>query len=264
MRASFANGLDLIGYQAGELVSGQPLSLTLYWQPAGTIQDDVEVFVQLLDKNQQAVAGIHSWPLHGAYRIRAWHPDEIMPLTYSLPIPSDLLPGPYRLIAGAFDLTQHRRIPLRTGEDQQVLATLKVALPPDDRIPEITSAVNFGDHIELSGYTLSPTADGLGLTLFWKALDTPAADYTSFVHVVNAAGEIVAQSDAQPLQGQYPTSIWSLGETVVDDKALTVPPGVYQVYVGWYRTDTQERLPLVSTEEDSADARYLLGALTLP
>ena len=155
MRASFANGLDLIGYQAGELVSGQPLSLTLYWQPAGTIQDDVEVFVQLLDKNQQAVAGIHSWPLHGAYRIRAWHPDEIMPLTYSLPIPSDLLPGPYRLIAGAFDLTQHRRIPLRTGEDQQVLATLKVALPPDDRIPEITSAVNFGDHIELSGYTLS-------------------------------------------------------------------------------------------------------------
>ena len=94
VRASFVNGLDLVGYQAGELVSGQPLSLTLYWQPAGTIQDDVEVFVQLLDKNQQAVAGIHSWPLHGAYRIRAWRPDEIMPLTYSLPIPSDLLPGP--------------------------------------------------------------------------------------------------------------------------------------------------------------------------
>ena len=264
LRASFANGLDLIGYQAGELISGQPLSLTLYWQPAGTIQDDVEVFVQLLDKNQQAVAGINSWPLHGAYRIRAWHPDEIMPLTYSLPIPSDLLAGPYRLIVGTFDLTQHRRIPLRTGEDQQVLATLKVALPPDDRIPEITSAVNFGDHIELSGYTLSPTADGLGLTLFWKALDTPAADYTSFVHVVNTAGEIVAQSDAQPLQGQYPTSIWIPGEKVVDDRILTVPPGAYQVYVGWYRTDTQERLPLVSNEEATADGRYLLGELTLP
>jgi hypothetical protein len=220
--------------------------------------------VQLLDKDQQAVASLYSWPLHGAYRVRAWQPGETMPLSLILPVPDDLRPGAYRLIVGAFDLLQHQRIPLRTGEDTAALETLRIVLPLDSRAPQTPAAATFGDAIELTGYTLTPTADGLALALFWKALAEPPTDFTSFVHIVDAAGEIVAQSDAQPRQGQYPTSIWQPGEVVVDDRSITVPPGEYRIYLGWYRTDTLERLPLTSETGSATDDRTLLGVVTLP
>ena len=215
-------------------------------------------------RDQQAVAGLHSWPLHGAFRIRAWQPGTIMPLSYSLPIPDDLPAGPYQLIVGTTDLVQNERIPLSTGASFQLVETLKIPPPPDDRVPESTADISFGDIIALDGYTLAPTADGLKVTLFWRAMDSPQADYTFFVHVVDAAGQIVAQSDAQPLDGQYPTSIWSPDEVIVDERTLAVPPGEYQIYVGWYRWDTLERLPIMSGEAASTDGRLLLGTLEVP
>ncbi len=142
--------------------------------------------MQLLDKDQQAVASLYSWPLHGAYRVRAWQPGETMPLSLILPVPDDLRPGAYRLIVGAFDLLQHQRIPLRTGEDTAALETLRIVLPLDSRAPQTPAAATFGDAIELTGYTLTPTADGLALALFWKALAEPPTDFTSFVHIVDA------------------------------------------------------------------------------
>ncbi len=263
--ASFANGLDLVGYQCGDFAAGQDLVVTFYWQPAQEIEHDVEVFVQLLDQDQQVVAGLHSWPLHGAFRLRAWHPGATMPLSYSLPVPDGLPTGAYRLMVGITSLLDNERIPLSTGESTRLVETLKIPPPPDARTPESSAQASFGEIIALEGYTLAPTGDGLAVTLFWRAIDSPSTDYTTFVHVVDAAGEIVAQADAQPLHGRYPTSIWSPGEVVVDELAFeALPPGEYQIYVGWYRWDTLERLPIVSGEAESTDGRYWLGAVELP
>ena len=265
LQASFVNNLDLVGYQRSDFAAGQPLLLTLYWRPAQEIEQDVEVFVQLLSHNQQVVTGLHSWPLHGAFRIRAWQPGATVPLSYSLPIPDDLPPGSYQLTVGITGLLTHERIPLTTGSSFQLVETLKILPPPDDRVPDSTTEISFGGVIALDGYTLSPTPDGLGVTLFWQAIESPETDYTAFVHVVDAAGEIVAQSDAQPLQGRYPTSIWSRGEVVVDEQAFeAIPPGQYQVYVGWYRWDTLELLPVTSGGSGIPDGRYSLGTLTVP
>ena len=148
---------------------------------------------------------------------------------------------------------------------RQLVETLKIPPPPHGRTPESAAQASFGEIIALEGYTLAPTGDGLAVTLFWRAIDSPSTGYTTFVHVVDAAGEIVAQSDFQPLDGRYPTSIWSPGEAVVDELVLeTIPPGPYQVYLGWYRWDTLERLPVVSGEAESTDDRYWLGTVELP
>ena len=265
LQASFANGLDLVGYQRGEFSAGHPLLVTFYWQPAKEIERDVMVFVQLLDQDQQAVAGLHSWPLHGAFRIRAWQPGATMPLSYSFPIPDDLPPGPYQLIVGTVDLLKDERIALSTGESFQLVETLKLSPPPDERVPESAVDVSFGEIITLDGFTLAPTESGLTVTLFWRAIDSPETDYTTFVHVVDAGGEIVAQSDAQPLSGRYPTSIWSPGEMIVDQLAIeAIPPGEYQIHVGWYQWDTLERLPIMSGEGAATDGRLSLGTVKLP
>lgn len=262
--ASFSNGLDLAGHHVGDLVAGEPLTVTLYWRPRSRIEQDVQVFVQLLDRKDQAMLGVHDWPTHGAYRIRAWEPGEIVPLTYRLPIPADLAPGPYRLVCGIVDLESQARIPLASGEEYTTVAAGKIALPASQDVPGRSISASFGDEIELTGYTLSPRASGLEVRLFWKASAVPRTDYTVFVHLVDATDRLAAQSDAQPLDGAYPTSIWNPGETVADERLVPAPAGQYRVYVGLYRWDTLERLPAVLGGEPVPEERLLLGSITIP
>jgi len=259
--ASFQNGLDLVGYYTTDLLPGQPITITLYWQPRYPLPDDIQIFTQILDRNGGIVAGIHDWPLHGVYRAHAWRPGEVIPLSYRFAIPADTPAGAYQLITGVFDLIHQTRVPTVTGEDAATVATFKIPLAPDPSTPAHTLDAHLGNAIRLSGYTLEAAPGGLQAALYWQARATPEADYTVFVHVVDAAGNIVAQSDSQPLDGQYPTSIWSLGEIIVERRIIQAPPGDYQVFVGLYRWETLERLPVTLNGQRLPDDRLLLGAI---
>jgi 4-amino-4-deoxy-L-arabinose transferase-like glycosyltransferase len=262
--ASFANGLDLVGYHATELAPGRPITVTLYWQPRQPVPDDVQLFTQIIDRNENVVAAVHDWPLHGAYRVRAWTPGQIMPLSYRFDIPANAAPGPYRLITGEFDLLQQKRVALVSGGDRAIVGVLKIPLPPGTTAPAQTLDARLGDVIRLQGYTLETTTSGVRVHLFWQALQTPPADFTVFVHLVDAAGNLVAQADAQPWQGQYPTSIWSPGEAVGDTIEVPVAAGEYRVFVGLYQVETLERLGVVVNGESQPDDRLLLGVVKVP
>jgi hypothetical protein len=153
---------------------------------------------------------------------------------------------------------------LLDGQDLASVAILKIPLPPSSVVPAQTTEVAFGDAIELEGHTLSPNANGLDIILFWKASDVPQADYTIFIHLVADDGQIAAQVDAEPLEGQYPTSIWSLGETVVDRRFVPALSGEYQVYVGLYQWQTLERLPALFRGKRLPDDRFSLGSIRVP
>lgn len=82
----------------------------------------------------------------------------------------------------------------------------------------------------------------LPLALYWQAARTLPADYTVFVHLVDAQGAKLAQRDLPPLEGRVPTSQWTPGELVRDDQDLAVPaetpPGTYRLVVGMYDSQT--------------------------
>jgi hypothetical protein len=138
--------------------------------------------------------------------------------------------------------------------------------------PEQPLNATFGGTVRLLGYQLrvSPaTADkssNLRLTLFWQALATPGHDYTIFLHVRNQAGATVAQGDAMPLVGAYPTGRWQSGESIIDPLELRLPadlpPGNYTLYVGLYRLDTLARLPLAN--DTSGENAVILEGFNLP
>jgi hypothetical protein len=44
----------------------------------------------------------------------------------------------------------------------------------------------------------------------------------------------------------YPTSLWDPGDRISDPHSLQAPPGTYKLSVGWYRSDTGQRLPLAT------------------
>ena len=90
------------------------------------------------------------------------------------------------------------------------------------------------------------------LTLYWQATAPPEADYITFVHLLDLAGEIAAQVDRRPRDGRYPTSFWMPGEVVSDTFTLSVPaaasPGHYRLVGGMYTWPDLARLPVVGPD----------------
>jgi hypothetical protein len=106
--------------------------------------------------------------------------------------------------------------------------------------------------IALTEYDLSrrPSQDILEVTLDWQALRRMDTSFTNFLHLIDPeSGQIVAQSDVIPRGWTYPTNWWEQGELVEDTVQLyleNVPPGEYELYVGWYDSENGERLPVRS------------------
>lgn len=118
--------------------------------------------------------------------------------------------------------------------------------------------------VEGSRGTSQPTQDGevrlqrgdvLQISLDWRADRRPEANYTVFVQVLSADGQVVAQSDRWPGDGLHPTAAMSVGETVTDNVALwlDVPPGRYRLISGMYRGDAEGAPRLVGPAGDHAD-----------
>jgi hypothetical protein len=104
----------------------------------------------------------------------------------------------------------------------------------------------------------------IAIELYWQANEPDGRDYTVFVHLIDEAGELLAQSDAPPQQGRYPTSIWAAGERVIDQKFVTIPynapTGEATLLVGVYDPATGERLPAWRAD----GSRYDGDAVPLP
>jgi len=97
--ATFADGIELLGYELGHSVEeGQPmLDIALYWQAAAKPTTDYTVFVQLLDGAGNFVTGYDNPPCHRTCPTTSWQPGEF-------------LRDEYRLSTGAVDSTQHYQL----------------------------------------------------------------------------------------------------------------------------------------------------------
>jgi len=108
----------------------------------------------------------------------------------------------------------------------------------------------FEEGIRLTGarWTAQPRAgDAAALELTWSVERPPARSYKVFVHVVDGAGQVVAQHDGVPGSGQRPTNSWVAGVEVPDRHGLLLPavdPGELSIRVGLYDPDTGRRLRL--------------------
>jgi hypothetical protein len=82
------------------------------------------------------------------------------------------------------------------------------------------------------------------------------------VHLLDEAGELVAQRDGVP-GGGWPTWSWQDGEVVSDNHILVVPQGVisgtgtYTVSVGLYDHGTKARLPAVMPDGTRLPADHI-------
>jgi hypothetical protein len=156
------------------------------------------------------------------------------------------------------------------SESQGIFVLKSKANPQPIRLePEHAAPAVFANLIRLEGYTVEPESvkagESLRLTLYWQALGPAPHDYTVFVHVRSAQGLTVVQADHRPLDRLYPSSIWPAGETIRETSDLPLPaglsPGRHDLWVGLYRLETLERLPVQN--DTSGENAVRLGPLEL-
>ncbi len=80
--------------------------------------------------------------------------------------------------------------------------------------------------------------DDLTLVLTWHALEHIEHNWTVFVHLVDAEGQIVAEHNSIPQTGAFPLPQWTPGDWVEDRHPLVLPAdlpaGEYRLRVGLY------------------------------
>lgn len=89
---------------------------------------------------------------------------------------------------------------------------------------------------------------GVWVDLLWQTAEPPSQT-TVFVHLVDGAGNLVAQADGDPLGGIYPFERWRTGEIVRDRRWVPLPESEgLSVRAGLYQRENGERLTAVAAD----------------
>lgn len=229
---NFEDSAKLAGYtiEEGTRRPGDLIPVTLYWQVtaeganrAGKIfvgdpakpSSTAAVTVALAGKKGGAIirsdTDVHVPPSLAAGRYDLW-----LQLDGSAAKPVRL---------GGVDVTAPQRLPAPAAPERQISAKL-------------------GDFATLAGSTVKVNGSTVRVDLVWQAEKEVDTQYTVFVHLVDASGRIIAQSDQQPAGGGAPTTSWTAGLRVGDSHTLnaaSIPAGA-RLIAGMYDPATFKRV----------------------
>jgi hypothetical protein len=286
----FGGELSLLGYRLSStrVRPGERLTLTLYWRAQRQLSQNYSSYAHLIDPDFKMYAQDDN-PLFDYAPTRLWNPAGYVQDRYELAVPPMSAAGKYWIEIGVYTSDKRQRLPVLDSAGQPLgnlllLAPVKV-LDAVRRVPSPAHPVNvtFGDSARLLGYDLVTTNDegrttsgeqssvvrgpssALHVILYWQALVHLDRDYTVFVHLLDSAGRLVAQHDAQPRGGRFPTTFWDPGDFITDEHVLEVPamlaPGVYTLTAGLYDLKTGERMAVRSVQDSSRETEVRLGQM---
>ena len=264
-RAEFESGFAITGLEAPgqDLTPGEALNMLLHVEVAQKPVGDCRIVVALTDTaTYERVSVAEDRPYGGGYSCSAWQPGDSLRIPVQVAVPQDIVPGTYRVGIEMIEPANGTSFALRSapGAKEVQLGWFRMGAPVRQPInaPQSGVDVHWENDIALVSMTLPDRflapGESLPVGFEWLAGHTIDRDLTFFVHLIDAAGNIVAQSDMRPFGGRFPTTVWLPGKTLQDTYALPIPegipPGEYRLRVGFY--DGLGRLPLADGMRDSA------------
>ncbi|MCB9137894.1 MAG: glycosyltransferase family 39 protein [Caldilineaceae bacterium] len=247
------NGLALLGHagatDASPTMAGTELAMRLFFQNQSDMPPVRRLYVSLRNARNQAVVEWEGWPLP-AYPTETWPEGALVQVPVAFYIPPTVTTGDYTLMT--------RLVNPAGGGDGPVVELGKVAVRQrvgvfDAPVMEhvLEPPVRFGAHADLIGYDLSIQDNGLDVRLYWQAVQPLLPPHHIFIHVTDAAGNILAQTDGAPVTaaGPAPTGSWLPGEYLTTEHhiELAAPlPDDAILRVGLYNPDGNVRLPASS------------------
>lgn len=121
--AEFPGVGTLVGYtlSAPPYTRDNPPQITLVWQAEAAADVAYTVFVQLVNAEGRVIAQSDSQPARGARPTMGWRSEEYIVDEHTLTFNDLAAPGNVRLIAGLYDGSNGRRVPLADGTDAATL-----------------------------------------------------------------------------------------------------------------------------------------------
>ena len=119
--------------------------------------------------------------------------------------------------------------PIDVGGHWQAL--IRVGQPSTD-LPEVPHPIDQQPvpGLELLGYGVRQHGghwqDWARLRLWWRAPEGLSEPFKVSARLVNADGQVVAATDAEPVAGAYPATTWRPGEVVADAYEIPLPAGL--------------------------------------
>ncbi len=221
------------------VVEGEPLEFIAEWTAIATPKTAVRVRWMVVDGRGTIVAEREGLPAVGS-DARRWPRFALVRAPVRLEMPPILDRPPYHLaltvIAGGRAYRCEMEDPLSIEQRARLFTPPLISHPLE---------ATFGGVIRLLGYDLTREEGKLELTLWWQAVEPPGRDYKRFVHLYDAAGHVLTQSDAMPRDWGYPTSWWAAGEVVSETVRLDESAGSTALGIGWYDPQTMKRLHAV-------------------
>lgn len=276
--------LSLLAVEADPAVVRRLSSVVLVWRADAAPTADYTVNTQLLAAEPggwRKLAEHNSYPGQGMNPTGDWRAGDVWRDELAL-VPEGALNGPtlaalqvrvsaappvYRSsIVGRPppDAPAVEVPPLRDGEPVEAPIVASVVVrPAEPLVPPAAEgdAPVFAGSFRLAAASVEAGPNAPLVILWWESTAATAADYTIFVHLLDAAGNLVAQADGPPNGGLSPTTVWQPGDVVRDVHRF--PPGTEWpdggwVLVGAYRPDTSERAPATQAGAPLPDHAYEL------
>jgi hypothetical protein len=182
----------------------------------------------------------------------------VIPERFHLELPEDLPLGAFRVEVFWRPATEDEHWPVyRDGDDNtldRVQLGYVIVPPPVDMQNANPVDATFSENILLKAVEIGTAIPGepLEVVLYWDTLAQPDEDYTVFVGLMDAKGEVVAIHNSMPVDNRFPTQAFKPGNIVSDSHGLDLPPDLppntYQLFAGLYLLETGERLPVRSAD----------------
>jgi hypothetical protein len=254
--ARFEDSVELLGYNLPTSVhAGESLIIRCYWRILKTDNRNLYFTNQLFSSDNKLVGQNDVQ----AFAPSQWPADTIGISTFRIKTDNTTPTGPYRLLAAMYDRDTLARLPVIDQAEKKAgtdiwLGPIKIIGQPRPA-PQIAypQSATFADQLGFAGsdFNLSKDVQGdtFDVTLFWSARGQPSKDYTVFVHLLDKNGKLLAQHDAPPDSGRYPTSLWDAGETISDTHHLKLAAGTNledcKLSVGFYDPANGKRVPVL-------------------
>ncbi|MCB0034210.1 MAG: glycosyltransferase family 39 protein, partial [Anaerolineales bacterium] len=253
---------------------GEVLALDACWQTTAPLENNYTLFINVSDEQFNKFGERNTQPGLGNWPTSFWVPGETFCETYHVPITAAEVSQPQlaNVVVGFYDFVNDVVVPpILNDQPAEIFVPYQVKIAPlsQEAVPEpaVVTEWQFEQGISLAGYEWEgdTAAEPLTVTLWWETSSDFATiqdDYMVFVHLVDLAGNVIAQSDTRPRQGRYPTTFWGASETIVDQHTLSIPAeaaaGETILRIGMFRPVDGGRL-LRQVEADFPDRVELAG-----
>ncbi|MCP4426925.1 MAG: hypothetical protein GY803_20745 [Chloroflexi bacterium] len=261
----FGDGIRLLGTAVsspeagnGETVAGETVTVAACWQAQAAMNDNYTLFIRLLDHEQNSLGQRDTYPGLGTFPTSFWQPGAIFCDETPIQLTKELdLPTVAEIEMGFYHLDNDQALlivaPGDVPVDRAVVGQMKIrpSASPIPPIPQQELTAQFRQDVALIGYNWSTDKTAVNNTinieLIWRAGGPLDRSYTVFAHLLDNAGQIIAQDDGLPRDGAYPTNFWVDGDIIADTHTFALPsdapPGPTTVRVGFYLLEDFSRLP---------------------